>query len=161
MPDNGEMNRGTIGWTLVGVQFAMLVVLVLLPSRTPSLLSLAIGVPVAAAGAVLGLFAGRRLGRALTPTPVPISGAGLRTDGAYGSVRHPIYSAVLLMVLGYVIAIGSLASVVWAVAMLAFFMVKSRWEDRLLLAEYRAEWQDWARGTGRLVPRIGRVDDGK
>ena len=64
-------------------------------------------------------------------------------------------------ILAPVIAIGSLASVVWAVAMLAFFMVKSRWEDRLLLAEYRAEWQDWARGTGRLVPRIGRVDDGK
>ncbi|MCX6432972.1 MAG: isoprenylcysteine carboxylmethyltransferase family protein [Actinobacteria bacterium] len=155
------MNQRALGWTLVGVQFAMLIVLILLPWRSPSLLSLAIGVPIAAAGAVLGLFAGRRLGRALTPTPVPLSGAGLRTDGAYRYVRHPIYSAVLLMVLGYVIAIGSLASVAWTVAILVFFMVKSRWEDRLLHAEYRAQWQDWARGTGRLVPRIGRVDDGQ
>ena len=154
--DTGGMTRRTLGWTLVCIQFALLLVLVLLPWRTPSLLSLAIGIPIAAAGAVLGLTAGRRLGRALTPTPVPISGAGLRTDGAYGYVRHPIYSAVLLMVFGYVIAIGSIWSLACAMVMVVFFILKSRWEDGLLRAEYGDEWTAWATRTGALIPRLTR-----
>lgn len=150
------MTRTRTGWLLVGIQAVLLVVLIVLPWRAPSLASLAIGVPVLAAGVVLGLTAGRRLGRALTPTPVPIAGAGLRTDGAYRLVRHPIYSAVLLAVLGFVIAVGSLWSLAWAVVIAVFFLLKSRWEDTLLREEYGDAWQAWAQVTGGLVPRLRR-----
>jgi len=148
------MTHRTTGWLLVALQFALLAILVLLPWREPTLLSLAVGVPIAAAGVVLGLSASRRLGRALTPTPVPIEGAGLRTDGVYAQVRHPIYSAVLLLALGFVIAVGSAWSVGCVLVLLVFFIVKSRWEDRLLHAEYGREWEDWAARTGALVPRL-------
>ena len=147
------MSRTVTGWVLVAVQFALLAVLVLLPWRTPTLASLAVGVPLAAAGIVLGLLASRRLGSALTPTPVPIAGAGLRTDGVYASVRHPIYSAVLLLALGFVVAVGSWWTAACALVLLAFFVAKSRWEDRLLRSEYGAEWDAWASRTGALVPR--------
>ena len=147
------MTRSRIGWLLVVVQFVLLAVLVFLPWRAPTLLSLALGVPIAAAGVVLGLSASRRLGRALTPTPVPIAGAGLRTTGAYARVRHPIYSAVLLLALGFVIAVGSAWSWACVLVLLLFFLVKSRWEDRLLHAEYGSEWETWAARTGALIPR--------
>ena len=107
------MNRSVVGWLLVVVQFLLLL------GRPARPVARAVdpeprrGGAVFAAGAVLGLAAGRRLGRALTPTPVPIAGAGLRIDGAYRYVRHPIYSAVLLMCVGYAIAIGSLWSWIW------------------------------------------------
>lgn len=148
------MNRGTVGWLLVVLQFVLLLVLILLPWRTPSALSIVVGLLLVVAGAILGLVAGRRLGRALTPTPVPIAGAGLRTDGAYRWVRHPIYSAVLLMVLGYVIAIGSIWTAVGAVVLLVFFVLKSRWEDGLLHEQYGDEWAAWAARTGAIVPRL-------
>lgn len=156
MSHTGVMERRTIGWVLVAVQFALLVGLVLLPRREPSLLSLATGVPLIAAGIVLGLVAGRGLGRALTPTPVPIEGAGLRTDGLYAHVRHPIYSAVQLAVVGFVIAMGSWWTLAWALLILVFFAVKYRWEDRLLRAEYGDAWVVWAGRTGALVPRLPR-----
>jgi protein-S-isoprenylcysteine O-methyltransferase Ste14 len=142
-----------MGWVLVAVQFALLAVLVLLPWRSPTLLSLAVGVPLAAAGILLGLLASRRLGSALTPTPVPIQGAGLRTDGVYASVRHPIYSAVLLLALGFIVAVGSWWTAAGGLVLLLFFVLKSRWEDRLLQAEYGAEWDAWAARTGALIPR--------
>lgn len=151
--DNAGMSRGTIGWTLVVVQFGLLAVLVLLPRREASLVAVAAGLALVVAGAVLGLAASRRLGRALTPTPVPIAGAGLRTGGAYRFVRHPIYSAVLLMVVGYVVAVGSAWSAGCAVVLLVFFWSKSRWEDGLLRAEYGQEWVLWADRTGGLIPR--------
>ena len=148
------MKTGAVGWLLVVLQFLLLLVLILLPWRSPSALSLAVGLVLVIAGALLGLVAGRRLGRALTPTPVPIAGAGLRTDGAYRFVRHPIYSAVLLMVTGYVVAIGSVWTAAGAVVLLVFFMLKSRWEDGLLRAAYGDEWTAWAARTGALVPRL-------
>lgn len=150
------MDRRALGWVLVAVQFALLIVIVLLPHREPTLLSLAVGVPLIAAGIVLGLVSGRRLGRALTPTPVPVKDAGLRTDGPYRFVRHPIYSAILLAVTGFVIALGSLWTLLGAVVLLAFFLVKSRWEDGLLSEEYGAAWAAWAARTGALVPRPHR-----
>lgn len=150
------MTRARIGWLLVVLQFALLIVLVLVPRRPPTLLSLVIGVPLLAAGLVLGLAASRRLGSALTPTPVPIAQAGLRTDGIYARLRHPIYSAVLLAAAGFTVIMGSWWTVVVLVVLAAFFTVKFRWEDRLLAQEYGAAWQTWASRTGALVPRIRR-----
>jgi len=113
--------------------------------------------PAAVAVAIaLGWSAFRALGRALTPTPVPIPGVGLRTDGPYRFVRHPIYSAILLAGTGFAVAIGTW----WTVAALGvlglFFFAKSRWEDRLLRAQYGAAWEEWASTTGALLPRPPR-----
>jgi protein-S-isoprenylcysteine O-methyltransferase Ste14 len=150
------VKRSTVGWLLVILQFVLLLVLILLPHRTPSAWSLIVGVLVGVAGVVLALSASRTLGRGLTPTPVPISGAGLRTDGAYRHVRHPIYSAVLLLVLGFVVAVGTIWTAVGALVLLVFFLAKSRWEDRLLRAEYGDEWSAWAARTGAIIPKPRR-----
>ena len=146
--------RVAVGWGLVALQVVCFVVLLLLPWRAPTPLSIALGLLVAAAGAVLGLAAFRRLGTALTPTFVLIRGAGLRTGGAYRYVRHPIYSAVLLITLGFLVAMGSPLSWVWGAVMLLFFWAKSRWEDALLREAYGDEWTQWAQTTGALVPRM-------
>lgn len=150
------MSTRARGWALVAVQGVLLVALVLLPRRAVSPIPLIVGIILVAAGASLLLVAFRRLGNALTATPVPIEGAGLRTSGPYAWVRHPIYSALLLMVLGYVIAVGSVWGWVWGALIVIFFWVKSRWEDRLLAAEYGAEWTQWSLTTGALVPRLTR-----
>ena len=150
------MTRARLGWLLVVLQFVLLIVLVLLPHRSATLLSLVVGVPLMAAGVVLGLVASRRLGSALTPTPVPIAEAGLRTDGVYAQVRHPIYSAILLAALGFAIALGSWWTLLGVAVLAAFFSIKYRWEDRLLAQEYGSAWQEWAARTGALVPRIRR-----
>jgi len=147
------MERRTIGWLLVAVQIVVFVVLAVLPWRSPTVVSMVLAVPCILIGVFLGLWSFQRLGSALTPTPVPISGAGLRTTGPYAWVRHPIYSALLLVTLGFLIAAGSLASWLWGVVIVLFFWVKSRWEDRLLLQEYGSDWQQWAATTGALIPR--------
>jgi len=150
------MSTGARGWSLVVVQGVLLVGLVLMPRRSASVIPVVIGIMLIAAGLLLLIASFRRLGNALTATPVPIEGAGLRTTGVYAWVRHPIYSAVLLMVLGYLIAVGSPLGWGWGVLIVLFFWAKSRWEDRLLESEYGAEWTTWSRTTGALVPRLDR-----
>ncbi|MBI1349845.1 MAG: isoprenylcysteine carboxylmethyltransferase family protein [Actinomycetales bacterium] len=154
------MNRGVIGWLLVAAQFVLLIALVLLPREVPTLARLAVGVPLAAAGIVLGLVSFRHLGNALTPTPVPIEGAGLRTSGAYRYVRHPIYSSILLMAAGYACMVGTAWTWVGVGVLVVFFLAKSRWEDALLAEAYGPQWTDWASHTGALVPRMNRGGQG-
>lgn len=148
------MGRNATGWLLVGLQVVVFVVLLLLPWREPSVLGIVVGAVLAASGGVLAFVAMRTLGRALTPTPVPIEGAGLRTDGPYRVVRHPIYSALLLITLGFLVAVGSLAGWVWGLVIVGFFWSKSRWEDSLLRRTYPGEWDAWASRTGALLPRL-------
>jgi protein-S-isoprenylcysteine O-methyltransferase Ste14 len=150
------MDRRIIGWLLVGVQVLVYVVLALLPWRTPSALSTVLAVPFVIAGGWLGLAAFGALGSALTPTPVPVAGAGLRTHGPYSRIRHPIYTAVLLLTAAAIVAAGTGWSLAWTVIITGFFWAKSRWEDRLLAAEYGQEWQHWAQQTGALIPRRRR-----
>ena len=150
------MKRSTIGWTLVAAQVVLFVVLALLPWRPPTLPSLICCAVLVVAGLALALSAARRLGGALTATPVPIEGAGLRTTGAYRFVRHPIYSALLLVTLGLLVGFGTPWSWAWGLVIVLFFWIKSRWEDTLLHEEYGAPWEAWARTTGGLVPRPHR-----
>jgi protein-S-isoprenylcysteine O-methyltransferase Ste14 len=63
-------------------------------------------------GLGFAIWAGRTLGSALTPYPLPSEQATLVERGPYGLVRHPIYVAGVLVFLGY----GLLSSVPATVA---------------------------------------------
>ena len=53
------------------------------------LLRIAVGAALVVVGAAFGVWAGRELGRALTPFPKPRP-VGLVTTGPFAVVRHPI-----------------------------------------------------------------------
>ena len=98
-------------------------------------------------GGFLGLATSRALGEAFTTSPVPIAGSGLRTTGVYSVIRQPMYAAVLLVVIGVLIAAGSIWGCPRGVVIAVFFLLKSRWEDSLLRREYGASWEEWAEVT--------------
>lgn len=150
------MNVRVVGWLLVALQFALLAALVFLPWNPHGPIWVTLGGLTIIAAAVLGVSAFANLGNALTPTPVPLDGISLRTKGAYRWVRHPIYSALLLMVIGANIAAGTPLTVMAAVVLLLFFLAKSQWEDTLLRDRFGKIWEDWAIRTGALAPTIGR-----
>jgi protein-S-isoprenylcysteine O-methyltransferase Ste14 len=150
------MSERRIGWGFVTLQVVLLVVLVVLPSRSdwavPGWLR-----TVGLAGIVLGLVgiggASIVLGRSLTPTPVPRGAGELTTTGLYAWVRHPIYTGVLLVVVGLVVGSGSLVTLVVGVLTVVFFQVKARWEEHRL-AEVYPDYPAYAARTPRFVPRI-------
>lgn len=77
-----------------------------------------------------------RLGRQLVPQPSPIADGELVTHGLYGIVRHPIYTAVLLLITGALLRTPSLTGGVVLVAAVVFFDRKAAYEERLLTATY-------------------------
>ena len=141
-----------LGWLLVFVQVLAFLGFFLLPWRESNALSLILGLILVSAGLAIVAITFRSLGDALTATPVPRTGAALRTQGVFAVVRHPIYSGVLLALLGFVIAIGSWWTFAWWLIAIAFFWGKSRWEDSLLRDKHPGEWEIWAQKTPALIP---------
>jgi protein-S-isoprenylcysteine O-methyltransferase Ste14 len=152
------MSRSAVGWAWVAGQVVLLVALVLLPGRddwpTPTWLRL-IAQVVFVAGIVVLVVASLRLGRALTPTPVPTASGELQTSGLYRYVRHPIYSGVLLVVIGMTLRSGSVVTLAVAVIAVVFFDRKARWEEARLVERY-PDYAPYADRTPRFVPRLRR-----
>jgi protein-S-isoprenylcysteine O-methyltransferase Ste14 len=150
------VNRRAIGWMWVAGQVVVLVALVLLPGGddwpTPDWLRLVAQV-VFVAGLVVLVVASLRLGRALTPTPVPTASGRLQTGGLYRYVRHPIYSGVLLIVAGITLRSGSVIVLAVAAVTVLFFDRKARWEEARL-AERFPDYGEYASRTPRFVPRL-------
>lgn len=105
-----------------------------------------------AAGAALGVFAltANRPGN-FNVRPEPKPGGRLVQRGPYRHVRHPMYSAVMLAMLGFCIGYAAL----WRWAALAalgiVLVVKAGIEERAMTARH-AGYAEYARMTKRFVP---------
>ncbi len=135
---------------LVTCQFAGLALacLPLAPQRSPAWLVLC------AAGALLG-FAALWFNRPgnFSVYPQPKAGTRLITAGPYRYVRHPMYSALLLMVAGIAFFNGHWLNYVGALAVLVAVGGKARKEEDYLLARF-AGYREYAARTGRFVPFV-------
>lgn len=128
--------RVPVGW-LVGV-----VVVVL---ARPTLLSMALGLPLVAAGEALRIWASGHIEK----TKV------LATGGPYAHCRHPLYVGSLLIALGAAVASAS-PWVVLAVAVyfLAFFPSVMREETEFLAKKFPEEHVAWAAEVPPFWPRL-------
>jgi len=152
------MSRSLTGWSFVAAQAVLLCAVVLLPERndwpTPGWVSV-VGFAVLVGGLGLVGFAALGLGSALTPTPVPRESGQLMTEGLYSYVRHPIYTGVLLAVIGVTLRSGSWITLAVAAVTFVFFNSKAAWEEARLTERY-ADYPGYAASTPRFVPRVGR-----
>lgn len=150
------MTERRIGWAFVVVQIVLLVVLIVVPDNdhwpTSGMIDL-ISTLLVGLGLIVMVVAAVRLGPALTPTPVPNDSGRLTTHGLYRYCRHPIYSGILLIVVGLVVGSGSLWTAGIGISTVVFFNVKAAWEETRLL-RYFPEYSTYAAATPRFVPRI-------
>ena len=148
MRDSSTSARGA-GW--VWAQTALLVAVLGLgavPPRWPDWLRL-LGVPVLLAGVAGFVWAARTLGSSLTPFPRPLAEGVLVEDGPYRFVRHPIYGAGLLVVLGYGL-LTSVAATAVVPALAVLWWLKARVEERHLVARFPA-YADYRRRVRRRL----------
>jgi protein-S-isoprenylcysteine O-methyltransferase Ste14 len=76
----------------------------------------------------------------------------------YRFVRHPIYSALLLISLGLAIRGASLLHVLLFVALLALLKVKARVEESMLRVKFEG-YASYAAQVGRFIPGVGTIRD--
>jgi protein-S-isoprenylcysteine O-methyltransferase Ste14 len=118
-----------------------------------SILLGAIGVTLVLAGVGLAVYArvylGRNWGMPMSRKEEP----ELVTGGPYAIVRHPIYTGIILAMLGS--AIGE--SLFWAVLLIVFapyFVYSARREEELMCEQFPAQYPAYMRRTKMIVPLV-------
>jgi protein-S-isoprenylcysteine O-methyltransferase Ste14 len=92
---------------------------------------------------------GRNWGMPMTRKDEP----ELVTAGPYGLVRHPIYSGILLAVLGTALA----TDIYWLVAFAVlgvYFIYSARVEERLMTSAFPATYPSYRAKTKMLIPFV-------
>lgn len=137
----------------MAAQFALLIVLVLLPDQpTPNQTVYLIGRSIAIFALFALVLAAFFLRPSITALPEPREGAPFITSGIYRYVRHPMYSALILFGIGAAIYKWSPIAVLVAIGLFIVLNVKYRYEDSLL----RAKWPEAAqyqKKVGALFPK--------
>jgi protein-S-isoprenylcysteine O-methyltransferase Ste14 len=103
---------------------------------------------------VLGIAASSSLGRNLTPFPKPVADGSMVEHGPYRLVRHPIYTAVIIGMLGIAVRGGDGVSVALAAGLIPFFYAKSTFEERHLAARFPGYGAYQNRVRRRLIPGL-------
>lgn len=110
-----------------------------------------IGVVLGLMGLILITFAFIQLNRNLTMLPTPVKNATLITTGVFKYIRHPIYSGIFLVALGYAMIILSFDHIMIALLILLLFEIKSNYEEKKLTA-YFPDYIQYKSVTGKFFP---------
>ena len=101
----------------------------------------------------LGLSAVRTLGKQWSYEARLIEGHELVTDGPYGWVRHPIYTAMLGKLLASNFAFGAWWGLIIAGGVfVAGTLIRIRAEEKLLRDAFGTAYEDYARRVPAFVP---------
>ena len=109
---------------------------------------------VAVAGLIL--FAGWRLARGGikavfgTPREEP----QVISTGVFRIVRHPIYTGAILFYLGAAVITMSIASAAFLLLIIGFYIVISKYEERILAEEFGDDYLEYKKKTGMLFPKL-------
>ncbi|HUO45236.1 MAG TPA: 2-amino-4-hydroxy-6-hydroxymethyldihydropteridine diphosphokinase [Acidimicrobiia bacterium] len=113
-----------------------------------------LGLAVAGAGVVVTILSAKALGRSLSPFPAPLPGAELIEKGPYTLVRHPIYTGIVLTLLGVTTVLGSWPGLLITLLLLGFFAAKSIHEEGGLGLVYPGYGEYQTRVRHRLIPGL-------
>lgn len=113
------------------------------------------GVGIALAGFALLQWAQNTLGKNWSDTPRMIKEQSLITSGPYHFVRHPIYTAFLL-ILGSTLLISANWLIGFAWIGMTVLEVASRigFEEKLMLEYFGDQYHEYMKRTGKLLPKI-------
>jgi protein-S-isoprenylcysteine O-methyltransferase len=103
-------------------------------------------------GILLAIWARLQLGRNWSPAPALKEKHELVTSGPYKRIRHPIYTGIIMAMLG-----SALASPAWLVVLIVFtavFVWRVHVEEGLMMKEFPNHYLEYKKHTWALVPWV-------
>jgi protein-S-isoprenylcysteine O-methyltransferase Ste14 len=112
------------------------------------------GLALAGAGVAFAIWARWHLGRNWSAVVSIREDHDLISTGPYRTVRHPIYTGLLVAIMGTVLIVGEFrAPIAFAIALASFYL-KARKEDAWLAREFGETFEGHAKHTGMFLPRF-------
>jgi protein-S-isoprenylcysteine O-methyltransferase Ste14 len=149
-----------IGMALVGAPLVIVTFAFLVEPRWVDFARLDLPAAVRLLGAPVGLIAltlfgwvFRHLGFNVTSTSMPRAAATLVTTGPYRWIRHPMYSAALLLVIAAALLTANAVVALGGAGMFALLAARSGLEEARLVQKFGDDYRAYQRRTGRFMPR--------
>jgi protein-S-isoprenylcysteine O-methyltransferase Ste14 len=116
-----------------------------------------LGIGIALVGFALLQWAQNSLGKNWSDSPRMIKDQSLITSGPYQFIRHPIYTAFIL-ILGSTLLISANWLIGFACLGMTTLEVASRigFEENLMLEYFGDQYHEYMKRTGRLLPKLIR-----
>ena len=113
------------------------------------------GVGIAIAGFALLQWAQVTLGKSWSDTPRMMKEQTLITSGPYRTIRHPIYTAFIL-ILGSILLISSnwLIGLCWVGMTILEVATRIGFEESLMIEFFGEQYREYMKKTGKLFPRV-------
>ena len=102
-------------------------------------------------GAGVAIAGKAALGKNLTPFPKPVEQAHMVEHGIYAVIRHPLYTSVISLSIGWALVWRSWPALLVAVALIPFFHAKARYEEQWLRQKFPG-YADYERRVRRFIP---------
>ncbi len=124
-------------------------------SNPPDRFWLGFGIPFIIGGLFVRWIAILQLGSSFTVDVAINNASQLKTDGIYERIRHPSYSGMLLVVVGFASTMNSIYSfLVLVVPVFAAVIYRVRIEESLLKKEFGESYLKYSKDTKKLIPGI-------
>lgn len=120
----------------------------------PTLVFGLLGFTLALIGIAVTLWARVVLGRFWSDRVIVQADHQLIRTGPYAYMRHPIYSGVLLGVLGTALVLGEWRGLLAFVLLFTNYAVKAKREERILADRFHDQFQEHMTRAGFLLPRL-------
>lgn len=103
---------------------------------------------------ILGLWAFYNMGsKTYSPFPHPRQGGKLTQEGAYKFIRHPMYTAVIMLGLTLFLSAPSFTSFLVFLMLVGVLHIKVDLEEELLSKMHKG-YKDYAQKTKKFIPFI-------
>lgn len=113
-----------------------------------------LAVLLVAMGIAIAIWARRHLGQFWSARVTLKVDHQLIQSGPYTWVRHPIYSGLLLALVGSALFVGEWRALLGVLLLYLGFWQKAWREERLLEQQFGIDYQQYRTRTGRLLPRL-------
>jgi protein-S-isoprenylcysteine O-methyltransferase Ste14 len=154
--------KNSRGELFVAAQFALFGLIAFGPRSLPGLpawslpwqlVGALLGGTLLCSGGLLALAGVVMLGRNLTPLITPKQGAELLESGPYRLVRHPIYSGILQLAVGWALWVHGWLPLLYTLLLFGVFDGKLRREEAILRETFPG-YAAYAARVRRLLPFI-------
>jgi protein-S-isoprenylcysteine O-methyltransferase Ste14 len=112
------------------------------------------GTVLCAIGIGFSIWARAVLGRNWSGGPVIKEGHELVQTGPYRLVRHPIYTGILLAVLGSALAGGRVGDLMLFLTVIIMLTLKLRIEESLMQRQFGERYAEYRKRTKALIPSV-------
>jgi len=123
----------------------------------PTMIAYWLGLLMLAVGIAFAVWARHDLGRNWSGTVTVKQDHELIRSGPYRLVRHPIYTGLLLAILGTAVAFGEWRGLLAFALLTGSLLLKLRIEERLMSESFPDEYARYRAEVPALIPCIGRA----